>query len=464
MDAIELAFAGADRQVALLAAGEVSARELVELYLERIARLNPTLNAYRVVLAEEALAEADRAQARLDAGERLPLLGVPVAIKDDADVAGQVTACGSLAYGAPRTQDSALVRRLREAGAIVLGKTHVPALTHSPYTESLAFGATRNPWDLGRTPGGSSGGRGAALAAGLAGVALGSDGGGSIRIPATWCGLFGIKPQRGRVAAAPYEDAWQGMAHYGPLGRTVRDAARFLDATTELPSPPGGFLEAAGRTPERLRIAVSTKLPPGVLARPGAAQRRAVEETAALLRGLGHDVVPRDPDYPNDLWAAANIRILRGIYDQGAAMEHPDRFEPRVRAIMRAGRLIPDRLVAWARSAEREQAARIGTLFQDVDVLLTLGCLDGPYPIGAHHGHGFARWAAVAPNRIAAFPAFNITGQPACVVPSGRDDDGLPLSVQLVGRVQGEATLLALAAQLEDERPWAQDRPPLATA
>ena len=462
MDATELAFAGADRQVALLRAGEVSARELVEVYLERINRLNPVLNAYRSVYTEQARAQADAVQPRISAGEEQPLLGVPVAIKDDTDVAGDITACGSVAYGERKTQDAGFVARLRAAGAIVLGKTQVPALTHSPYTESLAFGATRNPWDLSRTPGGSSGGSGAALAAGLAGLASGSDGGGSIRIPATWCGLFGIKPQRGRVSVEPYTDAWQGMAHNGPLARTVRDAARFLDATSELPSPPGGFLAAAQRAPGRLRIAVSSKLPPGVIARVGADQARAVDETVELLRSLGHDVVARDPDYPFDTWASANARILRGIYEQGMGMAHPDRFERRVRTIMRVGKLIPDALVARARAAEEAQAARIGALFEDVDVLLTPACLRGPYPIGAHYGYGFTRWALQAPARIAMFPAFNVTGQPACTVPSGVDGDGLPLSVQLVGRPHDEATLLSLSAQLEAERPWAQRRPVLA--
>jgi len=445
-----------------LRAGEVSARELVEVYLERIARLNPVLNAFRSVYAEQALAEADAIQPRIKAGEEQLLLGIPVAIKDDTDVAGDVTACGSIAYGEAKTQDAVFVRRLRAAGAIVLGKTQVPALTHSPYTESLAFGATRNPWDLTRTPGGSSGGSAAALAAGLAGLASGSDGGGSIRIPATWCGLFGIKPQRGRVSVEPYSDAWQGMAHNGPLARTVRDAARFLDATTELPSPPGGFLAAAEQSPGRLRIAVSSKLPPGVIARVGADQARALQETAELLRTLGHEVAERDPDYAPDIWPAANARVMRGIHDQGAAMAHPDRFERRVRTIMRVGKLIPDALVDRARAAEQTQAARIATLFEEFDVLLTPACLHGPYRIGAHHGYGFTRWALTVGARIALFPPFNVTGQPACTVPAGTEGDGLPLSVQLVGRPSDEATLLSLSAQLEAERPWAQRRPVVA--
>ena len=203
MDAAELAFAGAARQAELIRAREVSARELVQLYLDRIERLDPQLNAYRAVFAERALAEAAQADARAKAGETRPLLGVPIAIKDDCDVAGDITAFGSSAADGPAPADAELVRRLRGAGAVILGKTHVPELTVTPWTESPTFGVSRNPWDLQRTPGGSSGGSAAAVAAGLAGAAIGSDGGGSIRMPAACCGVLGLKPQNGRVPTAP---------------------------------------------------------------------------------------------------------------------------------------------------------------------------------------------------------------------------------------------------------------------
>src|SRR4051812_23441487 len=239
MDDTELAFAGAARQARLISDGEVSARELVDAVLARIERLDPVLNAYRSVYAERARAEADRVDAGragaggadgADAPGARPLLGVPVAIKDDADVAGDITAFGTAAYGPPRRRDSDVVARLRAAGAIVIGKTNVPELTQWPFTESLTFGATRNPWALDRTPGGSSGGSGAAVAAGLCGVALGSDGAGSIRIPAAFCGVFGIKPQRGRIPLGPGRtEAWHGLVHLGPLARHVADAALFLD-------------------------------------------------------------------------------------------------------------------------------------------------------------------------------------------------------------------------------------------
>src|SRR3954470_9798066 len=304
MDLTSLHFAGAAEQARAVRSGEVSARELVASTLERIARIDPQLNAYRVVLAERALAEADQADARHRAGDDRPLLGVPVAIKDDVDVAGEPTAWGTAAHAGPVERDAEVVRRLRAAGAIVIGKTLVPELTMLPATDTTTFGSVRNPWDLSRTPGGSSGGSTAAMAAGLAGVALGSDGAGSIRNPSAWNGLFGLKPTRDRVPVAPHDDAWQGLSVNGPLARRVADAALFLEATVD----GGGFTAAAGADPGRLRIAVSTKAPPGALPRLGGEERRAVQETAALLRTLGHDVVDRDPDYPASLWPASLVR------------------------------------------------------------------------------------------------------------------------------------------------------------
>src|SRR3954453_7306269 len=213
MDASELPYAGAAQQARLIAAGEVSAREVVGAVLRRIERLDPPRNARRVVLAERVLGEDHQADARGRAGEERPLLGVPVAIKDDTDVAGVPTARGTAASDlTPRPGDAESVRRLRAAGAVIVGKTNVPELMMWPWTEGVSFGAARNPWAPDRTPGGSSGGSGAAVAAGLCGVALGTDGAGSIRVPAAYCGVFGIKPQRGRVPlAAGTASGWHGM-------------------------------------------------------------------------------------------------------------------------------------------------------------------------------------------------------------------------------------------------------------
>jgi amidase len=458
MDATDLAFAGATEQARMIAAGEVSSRELVQTYLDRIGRLEPQLNAWRVVYAERALAEADQADARRGAGNERPLLGVPIAIKDDIDVAGEVTAWGTAAHGGPAAADAEVVARLRTAGAVVLGKTNVPEMTIWPFTETITFGATRNPWNVERTPGGSSGGTAAAVASAMVGIGVGSDGAGSIRIPAAWCGLFGIKPQRDRVPISPHDDAWQGMSVNGPLTRSVADAALFLDATTEI----GGFAEAAARPPGKLRIAVSTKLAPGQLVRISPDVRAAVERTAELLRSLGHEVSERDPDLPGSLMSNVVGRYLRGIHDDVRdAMPHPQRLEARSRSMARMGGLIPAGAVAKMRAGEAAMAARMNEIFDSADVLLQPGPVAGPFKVGQFHGKG-ALWTL---NGVAARVPFqgwwNATGQPACVVPSGLDRDGLPVGVQFVGRPGDEATLLSLSAQIEAERPWADRRPPV---
>ncbi len=461
MDPRELAFAGAAEQARLLASGAITAPALLELYLDRIARLDPELRSYRVVLTESARREAAAAQDRLDAGERLPLLGVPIAIKDDTDVAGELTTYGSSAHGPTRSADAEVVRRLRAAGAVILGKTAVPELMVWPFTETLVFGATRNPWHTDYTPGGSSGGSASAMAAGLAALALGSDGMGSIRIPSTWCGLFGIKPQRDRVSLAPNEGAWCGLSTYGPLARTVADAALFLDVTTTMRAPEGGFVAAAERPPGRLRIALSAKSPMP-LTHVGKAQRAALREAGALLRELGHDVVRRDPDYPlTAVYRHALPRYFRGVHDAAKALPHPERLDRRTRAFARIGGLIPSRAMTAVRAAEGELAARVQSIFDDVDVVITPGTAAGPSRVGAYQRRGAIATLALVAARVPFQAMFNVTGQPAAVVPWGLDGNGVPTSIQLVGRPYDEATLLALGAQLEQARPWAQRRPPV---
>lgn len=457
MDSPDLVFAGAAEQARLLAAGTVRAPDLVELYLDRIARIDSEIRSYRVVLAESARQEAAAAQARLDAGERLPLLGVPIAIKDDTDVAGQLTTYGSAGHGPAKTVDAEVVTRLRAAGAVILGKTAVPELMIWPFTETVAFGAVRNPWNTDYTPGGSSGGSGASVAAGLAALALGSDGAGSIRIPSTWCGLFGVKPQRDRVPMTPLDDEWCGMCVNGPLARTVEDAALFLDVT----APGENFVAAAARAPGRLRIALSTAVPPTLVARVGRAQQAAVHQAGMLLRELGHDVIVRDPDYPR--WAVYGHvlpRYFRGIYDDAKALARPDLLDSRSRGMARIGGLISDRRIASIRAREPELAARIGSIFDDVDVLITPGTAAGPSKIGAYRKLGAVATLARVAARVPFQAAFNATGQPAAVVPWGLDDNGVPLSLQLVGRPFDEATLLSLSAQIESARPWKHRRPP----
>ena len=449
-------FAGLARQAELIAAGEISSRELTEAHLERIARLDPILNAFRIVFAERALAEAAQADGRRGSGDRRPLLGVPVAIKDDTDIAGEVTARGTNAYGDPAAQDAEVVRRLRAAGAVIVGKTNVPELEIAPFTETPTFGVTRNPWDLNRTPGGSSGGSAAAVAAGLAGGALGSDGAGSIRIPAGCCGLFGLKTQRGRISLAPKDGAWHGLSVYGPIVRRVADAALFIDATSDgEPLAP-----AVTRPPGRLRIALSTKVPPPVLASPDAEQRGAVDAAAELLRGLGHEVVELEPDYGTAM-PAASARYLRGIHDEGRAMAHPGRLARRTRGFVRLGGLIAAPALDRARREEAAATQRIGRLFEQADVLLTPMFTRRAIPIGTYEGRG-ALWSLNGYGRWVPYCApFNHTGQPAASVPVGFTPDGFPLAVQLVGRPDDEAPLLSLAAQIEQERPWADRIPEL---
>jgi amidase len=460
VDATDLAFAGAAEQARMLAGGAITAPALLERYLERIARFDPEVRSYRVVMAASARREAAAAQERLNAGERLPLLGVPIAIKDDVDVAGEYTCFGSHAYDLPATADGEVVRRLRQAGAVIMGKTAVPEMMLWPFTETLAFGATHNPWDLAYTPGGSSGGSAAAVAAGLAPLALGSDGAGSIRIPASWCGLFGLKPQRDRVPIGPQADAWQGLSVNGPLSRTVEDAALFLDVTHTGKAPRGGFVKAAARKPGRLRIALSAKLPPTMVARVGRAQQRALDGVENLLRDLGHEVLWRDPDYP--AWAMYGHvlpRMWRGVYEDVQKLPHPERLEPRTRSIARLGGLISESQIARVRAAEDTLVARVGSIFDDVDVVITPGTATGPSRVGQYQRRGGVSTLSLVAARVPFNAIFNATGQPAAVVPWFLEGENLPVSVQLIGRPSDEATLLSLSSQIEKARPWANRRP-----
>ena len=459
MDPTDLAYAGAAEQARLIRDGVVSARELVSVTLEQIAALNPQLNAYRVVFADRALAEADAVDMRRTQNESGPLLGVPVAIKDDADVAGEVTPWGTDAYGAPKSVESDVVARLRAAGAIIIGKTHVPEMTLWPWTASKTWGVTRNPWAVDRTPGGSSGGSAVAVSTGMCGMALGSDGGGSIRYPSALTGLFGLKPQRDRVPLGPdHHGAWNGLTVYGPLARTVRDAAVFLDAAAD-DAPAGGFCVALGAPFERLRIAVSFKPPPGSLGRLTEERRVAVEQTAELLRSLGHDVFEQEVDYGFKAMANVSVRYIMGLQHDLTTMARPDQLERNTRRLGALGRLIPQRSLTAARQKERAIAQRMNRIFERADVVLT-PMAGGPPPLIADVvGHGLIR--SLYQSKVAAWAApWNAIGQPAASVPVGFDRLGLPLSVQLCGRPSDEVTLLRVASQLEEARPWAQHRPP----
>ncbi len=464
----DLAFAGAAKQAEMVRAGEVSPRELVQLCLDRIARLDPQLNSFRKVFAEKALLEAEQAEARLKAGDERPLLGVPIAIKDEVDVAGEVNTHGTDAFTEPAREDSEMVRRLREAGAIVVGLTQLPELAICGFTESATYGVTRNPWNLQRTPAGSSGGSGAAVAAGLVPIASAGDGAGSIRLPAASCGLFGLKPSRGRISLAPLEDGWHGLAVLGCLSRSVLDTALWLDITAGGSSEPGApppperpFVESAKAPPGKLRVAYST-LAPRAAAPPTVDQvvKDAVVDAAELMRSLGHDVSQRDPDWRR---IGDNIfpRFLRGVADTVGEVPLPERLERRTRGFGRLGQLLPEGLYQRALRGREADVARVNAIFDSVDVLVTPVMGGTALPIRRWEGQGALRTVLGMSRFYPYCVPWNHLGNPAMSVPTGFADDGMPLAVQIIGRPGEEATLLSLAAQLEAERPWAPARPPI---
>jgi amidase len=452
MERDELAFAGVVRQAELIRAGDVSSRELVELYLERIERLNPELNAFRVVLGERAVVDAQQADGRRGAGEDRPLLGVPIAVKDIEDVTGEVTRWGTDAFTKPATQDSELVRRLRAAGAVILGKTNSPELAIIGDTEGPAFGITRNPWNTDRSPGGSSGGSAAAVAAGLCAAATASDGMGSIRIPAANCGLVGLKPTRDRIPLTPLTEHWYGLSVAGFETRSTRDTALLLS----IGAADDSLRDAADRTPGPLRVAVSTR-PPSP-ARVHAEVKRAVEQTAERLRRLGHRVEPDDPPYP--LLSPATTRYLAGVaQDVDERVERPERLQRRTKGFARMGRAIPRQVLDWAR--REDDWSRYKPFFDRHDVLVMPVNAVPPWKAGEWEGLGAVRtFIGMAQVQPVFTGEWNLTGQPAISVPTGTSDDGLPIGVMIVGRHGDEATLLALAGQLEAELRWTDRRPP----
>lgn len=465
----DLAFAGAVRQAEMVRSGELSPTELVQSALARIERLEPRLNAFRIVLAERALAEAQQAEARLRAGDERPLLGVPIALKDSVDLAGELTTHGTDAFSEPATADSEMTRRLRGAGAIVVGKTNLPELAIFGFTESATWGVSRNPWNPQRSTGGSSGGSASAVAAGMVPLASASDGAGSIRIPAASCGVFGLKPSRGRVSLAPDLEHWNGMSVNGCVSRSVLDTALYLDLTSGDSKEPGApppperpFVEFAKSPPGKLRIAHSTKplrgLAPPVVSD---AAKRAVADTAGLLGSLGHEVAQRDPDW-GLMGNQVSARYLRAIHDDVEAVPHPERLELRSRRLGQVGGLVSDRALEKARgeAADRDRE-RLRPIFDQFDVLMMPVMGGTALPLRHWEGRSALRTVLGQARFYCFTPPWNHLGNPAASVPAGLAADGLPLAVQLIGRPGDEGTLLSLAAQLESERPWAEPRPAL---
>lgn len=485
-DALGLAQLVRERQVTPL--------ELVNAAIARIEALNPALNAVIHTMYDQARRAAEGA---LPAG---PFLGVPFLVKDlIATVAGEPFRCGSRFlrdYRPPA--DSELVRRYRAAGLIITGKTNTPEFGLTPFTEPERFGPTRNPWNLDRTPGGSSGGSAAAVAAGMVPMAGGGDGGGSIRIPASCCGLFGLKPSRGRVPTGPgIGEIWQGAVVEGVLTRSVRDTAALLDAVQGpdpgapywAPPPARPFLDEVGADPGRLRIAFTTKPMMGKQVDPVCVQ--AVEDTARLLASLGHTVEEAAPVVDGPALARAFLTMLCGeLRGDITDAEHllgrratPGDFEPTTWALALLGdQLTAAEFVQAVRLMERT-TRQVAPFFAEWDMLLTPTLASPPVPIGSLQPSAAERLQLTVLGRLRAgrllrlggvlqqaaeevfefipwTPVFNVTGQPAMSVPLCWSPDGLPVGMHLVGRAADEATLLRLAGQLEQARPWFSRTPP----
>lgn len=461
MDSVDLAFTSAIEQARLIRAKEISPIELTQLYLNRIEQLNPKLGSFFTVLAEQAISDATSKSEQLSEAELPPFFGVPIAIKDLNPVEGVPCSYGlKVARNRIADRDDLVVKKLKEAGFIILGKTATSQLASFPYTEPPGFPPARNPWDLDYTPGGSSGGSSAAVAAGLCAIAQGSDGGGSIRGPAACCGLVGLKPSRGRISMAPIGEAFSGFAVTGPLSRTVADSAAFLDVTAGyvtgdpywLPNPETSFLDATKRKLEPLRIGLVTAIDPIGSADPICVE--ATEKIAHLLESMGHTIEPVTPDL-GEMIEPFTV-LWRAQTEVGVP---PFLLEKVNRWLWWRAKFTSAVRYRQAQSQLQIFARKVVGLFDRYDVLLT--------PTYFHPTIRVGEWAKLSPVRtideiikwIAPCPAFNVTGQPAISVPAGFDPNGLPIGVQIVGRPADEETILAIAAQIEEAQPWNHLRP-----
>jgi amidase len=474
----DLLYRPATELAGLVRAGEVSARELVEASLTRIGEVDDHVNAFTLVDADGALAAADQ----IGAGDERPFAGVPIGIKDlTAPVAGLVMSQGSELFGDYTPDyDAHVVRRIREAGFVIVGKTSSPELGIIPVTEPRRFGPTRNPWNLDRTPGGSSGGSAAAVAAGMVPIAHGSDGGGSIRIPSACCGLVGLKPSRGRISRGPdLGDSF--LSTDGMLTRTVEDSARALDLmagyepgdSTWAPDPPEPFANAVGRDPGKLRIGLVTR--PPIKAEIDPICMRATQDAAELLTRLGHEVSEEaDPPWGRETDAhvlalftvlyAANIGLGVAFGGMVSGSEPtPDKVEKLTWEMFQRG-LGQSSIEYMAALSQLQRYTRELIEWQSqFDLLMTPALAQRPLEIGDIKPDGddvmgeFARTGLFTP-----FTAvFNVTGQPALSLPLFHGEDGMPAAVQFAAPPLGEARLLTLASQLEAETGWAERRPEL---
>jgi amidase len=468
----DLAFLSGLELGALLRERQISSVEMVDAALRRIEALDPTIGAFTCVDGERALNEA-RA---LQPDDRRAFAGVPIAVKANTPVDGMVMDFGSrLLAGYRADHDAYLVRRLRHEGFVIIGTTKTPELGILPSTEPVHGGPVCNPFDPGRSAGGSSGGSAAAVASGMLPLAHGNDGGGSIRIPAACCGLLGLKPSRGRVSRGP-DQGESFLVVDGALTRTVLDAAAALDVmagyevgdATWAPRPSEPYVKAFRREPGQLRIGVTTANPLGHP--PDPEHTAAVTDAAELLAGFGHHVEELQAELPGPetlelflTFYAANIGLGATYAQQLAGREPgPDDLEPLTRAFIERADATSSIQLMGATAKLQSLSRRVIAWWADLDVLLMPALAERPVPLGSVHGshdppmEGFERATAFAPYA----GLFNVTGQPAVSVPWGLGSDGLPLAVQLVGPPLGEETLLQIAHQVEVARPWAHVRPP----
>jgi len=473
----DIAFLDATSQADLVRRKEVKPIELVDAAIERIERLNPTLNAVVTPMYEEAR------RAALGPLPEGPFAGVPFLLKDLIASYGGVRMTAGSAYlrDYVSSHDSELVARHKRAGLIVLGKTNTPEFGLVPTTEPRLFGPTRNPWDSGRTPGGSSGGSAAAVAAGIVPMAHGNDGGGSIRIPASCCGLFGLKPTRARNPLGPdFGDFMDGLVCEHALTRSVRDSAALLDATSGpdvgdpywAPPPARPFIEEVGADPGHLRIAFTTEAPTGPPLHPDCVD--AVKDAAALCADLGHDVVEASPPLNGQMitqtfttvWLANCALTIDGLAMATGRTVSQEQFEPLTWSFYERGHQVTASAYLIAITMQQMMSRAIARFFVDHDLWLTPTLGEPPVPLGTFDSppddplQSFRRAATFVPFT----PIFNITGQPAMSVPLYWNGAGLPVGAHFAGRFGDEATLFRLAAQLEQARPWAGRRPPISAA
>lgn len=459
----------------LIRSGEVSSRELVELSFERIEALDGDLNAFTFKDPDGALATADA----IAPGDERPFAGVPMAIKDlGVAVAGwPLTMCSELFGDFAPDYDSFVARRLREAGFVFVGRTASPEFGIVPVTEPRCFGPTRNPWDTDRTPGGSSGGSGAAVAAGIVPVAHASDGGGSIRIPAACCGLVGLKPSRGRISRGPeFGDSF--LATDGTLCRTVADAAATLDVmagyepgdATWAPPPAAPFAEAVGRDPGKLRVGFTTTPPMGIDPHPDSVD--GAERAARLLESLGHEIVPLEYDWPADEIVDTFVDLWAGMVSLGVAFAgqlgyeiKQEKVEPLTWELFQRGLALPSTKYLGSLTRLQQMSRVLIGFWSDIDVLLTPALGQRPVPIGTidpqNEDDPFSTLIPDSSDFTPYTAIWNVTGQPAISLPLYHGDDGLPTGVQIVGPPAGEEILLSLGTQLEAAEPWAGRRPEL---